>query len=366
MRVLHVFNSLKFSGAEIMYVSAAKNFKNKGCSLFALATDKDLGDYTSHFEKANFKIRHLPITSNGFIKRLKFCCDFIKLINKEKIDVIHIHSSSLRLVASICAFITKKTCVYTFHNVFKSSWYSYHYHILQRWVIKTLLKTKFQTISDSVYENELNLYHNETNLIYNWFNNNKFYPASEHEKIEARKSLGIPIDAKVSIIIGGCSHIKRHEDLIYAHKTILKDFPNSICLHLGEGDSTSEELKLVKELNIEDSFRFYGNQDNVRQYLIASDIYVMTSKFEGISLTTIEAMACNVPAILYDVIGLRDFNKGVKCSTQIQENHDLLAQEIIKHYSSPKQETHLTANALEMVNEKYNMEKNVPKIYLLY
>lgn len=38
MRVLHIFNEIKYSGAEIMYADAAPIFTAKGCTLFALET----------------------------------------------------------------------------------------------------------------------------------------------------------------------------------------------------------------------------------------------------------------------------------------------------------------------------------------
>lgn len=69
------------------------------------------------------------------------------------------------------------------------------------------------------------------------------------------------------------------------------------------------EIELAAGLGVRNNVRFCGNRKEVRMFLVAADIYVMTSKYEGISITTIEAMACGVPAILYDVAGLCDFNK---------------------------------------------------------
>ncbi len=56
MKVLHILNELKFSGAEIMYVDAAPIFQRLGCDLSIVNTSKHLGVYTPFFEKAGYKV----------------------------------------------------------------------------------------------------------------------------------------------------------------------------------------------------------------------------------------------------------------------------------------------------------------------
>ena len=92
----------------------------------------------------------------------------------------------------------------------------------------------------------------------------------------------------------------------------------------------------------------------------------MTSKFEGISLTTIEAMACHIPTILYDVPGLRDFNKDTQCSELIPEDYHILAQTIINLSNNSTKKNELIINADKNVNLNYNMRINAVEIYNLY
>lgn len=365
MKVLHILNELKFSGAEIMYVDAAPIFQRLGCDLSIVNTSKHLGVYTPFFEKAGYKVFFHPYP-NGYLKRWKYYRDTIKLLKIEKYDVVHIHSSTLKWGMSFCAWKAGCKSVYTFHNVFRSHWYSYPWHWWLRWCAKHLFGCIFQTISDSVYENERNYYHNNTTKIYNWYGSTRFYPAQANEKQEVRESLNIPQNSLVIVSVGGCSPIKRHTDIIKALPEIIKVLPNTIYLHLGEGISLNEEKALAKELNVEKNIYFCGNQSNVRKYLIASDIYVMPSKYEGISITTIEAMACKIPTILYDVPGLRDFNKEKECTELIEENYQLLAKTIIKLSKDKNRQLFLTQNAKDFVDTYFYMEINAKKIFDLY
>ena len=92
----------------------------------------------------------------------------------------------------------------------------------------------------------------------------------------------------------------------------------------------------------------------------------MTSINEGLSLTTIEAMACEIPAILYDVNGLRDFNQTGENSILIPEDYSLLAQKVIWLFAHPDIIAKISLSAKELVNEKYSMEKNAIQIFNLY
>ena len=256
--------------------------------------------------------------------------------------------------------------IYTFHSVFRSHWYSYLWHCWLRWSAKHIFGCTFQTISDSVYENEKQYYHNNSIKIYNWYGSSRFFPALVNEKQFFRNKLNIPQNALVLISVGGCSPIKRHTDIIKALPEVLKQYPHAIYLHLGEGVSLEKEIELSNQLGVSEHVRFCGNQKDVRQYLIASDIYVMPSKHEGIPITTIEAMACEIPAILYNVPGLRDFNKEKECSELIAEDHLLLAQIIIKLYKDKARQLFLTKNAKEFVDSHFYMETNATKIFELY
>ena len=365
MKVLHILNELKFSGAEIMYVDAAPIFQKLGCDLSVVNTATHLGEYASYFERAGYKVLHRPYPK-GIIKKWKYYKDTIKFLKQEQYDVIHIHSSKLKWGMSYCAWKANCKSIYTFHNVFKSNWYSYPWHWWLRWSAKHIFKCTFQTISDSVYENEKHYYHNNTFKIYNWYGSNRFYPAIPNEKQSIRKKLNIPLDSLVIISVGGCSPIKRHTDIIKALPEILKEHPNTFYLHLGEGEELQEEKKLAEKLNVSKYILFCGNQQNVRQYLIASDIYIMPSKHEGIPITTIEAMACEIPTILYDVPGLKDFNKDNECSILINENYHSLAKMIIDLYKDKEKQQSLVKNAKALVDNKFDMETNAKEIFKLY
>ena len=367
MKVIHVFNELKFSGAEIMYSDAAPVFQKLGFKLTALSTANVIGEFAPVLERQGYEILHKPYPKlKNVYGRFKYYNSFIKFLKKENFDIVHIHRNNAMWGISLCAWLANKRSIYTFHNVFSCSKLAYLYHYLLRWSAKSIFKCDFQTISDSVYENERDYFHNKTKKIYNWYGSERFYPAGLNEKERIRKELNIHPSTLVLISIGGCSDIKRHSDIIKALPIVIEKQPDCIYLHLGEGISENKEIELTEKLGLLSNVRFARNQINVRKYLIASDIYLMPSKHEGIPITTIETMGCKIPSILYNVPGLRDFNKTGENSLLIPEDYKILAQKILYLYAMPNKGVELADNAKEFVDSNFNMEINARKIALLY
>lgn len=92
----------------------------------------------------------------------------------------------------------------------------------------------------------------------------------------------------------------------------------------------------------------------------------MPSVYEGISITTIEAMACGVPAVLYDVPGLRDFNVGEERSVMIPESHEALAEAVVALYEDGARRALFSARAKAFVDDRFHMEKNAARIAEIY
>lgn len=367
MKVLHVLNELKFSGAEIMYVDAAQKFVENGVEqLFVLGTAQNLGEFSENFINAGYEVIHIPYPKCIFSRWLYYE-KIIKLVKNNRIDVIHTHKSAMRWGMAYCAWRAGIRSVYTTHSILICKWFTKPWHIWLRWSGNKIFGCKYTSISDSVYNHELNYYHNKTYKIYNWYCDNRFYPAtSQEERLQVRNELGIKKDALTIISVGGCNNNKRHSDIFKAFANILKRYPNAVYLHLGQGTSTEEEMILAHKLGVEKQVVFLGNQQDVRHYLIASDIYIMSSKFEGISLTTIEAMACQIPCVLYDVPGLRDFNSLYETSVLIPSDSNLLSESVIKLFEDKNKQDKLTSKAVKYVNDHFLMEKSVKQIIELY
>ncbi|MEP6750121.1 MAG: glycosyltransferase family 4 protein [Bacteroidota bacterium] len=367
MHVLHIFNEINFSGAEIMYANAAPMFQAKGIQMTAVNTGDKLGNFASEFDKADIKIIHRPL-SLGY-KNPVFLFRYFRAvyayIKKENVDVVHVHRSDVFWYYSLSAALAGKKTIMTPHNVFKNRKITWLKAYLERLSARKILKTTFQTIGESVYNNELIYYKNPSVRINNWYDAKRFYPPCINEKKELREKLGIEQDDFVVISTGSCSAVKNHAAIIDA-MALLPPQHSCIYLHLGTGQLETTEIRKAAELNVSDKVKFLGNKVNVRDYLIAADVYIMPSKFEGLSIAAIEAMACKLPSILYNSPGLTDLIKNDNNGFLIDPEPAQIAEKIILFKKNPDIAAEKGNNAFHFVQSSFSIENGVNGITELY
>jgi UDP-glucose:(heptosyl)LPS alpha-1,3-glucosyltransferase len=76
-------------------------------------------------------------------------------------------------------------------------------------------------------------------------------------------------------------------------------------LVVGKGDS-AEYRSLATSLRIGDAVIFAGPQEGVEEFYLASDLFVMLSKFDTFGMVVLEAMAASLPVILSSNVGAKD------------------------------------------------------------
>ncbi|CAN1484240.1 RfaG Glycosyltransferase [Candidatus Nanopelagicaceae bacterium] len=97
--------------------------------------------------------------------------------------------------------------------------------------------------------------------------------------------------------IGRLAAQKDYPTLFSAFQLVLATEPNSVLVVIGEGDLLLELKELSHNLGISGQIIWIGKTHNVASYLSLSDIFVLTSKYEGFGLVLLEAMLLNVPIV---------------------------------------------------------------------
>jgi N-acetylgalactosamine-N,N'-diacetylbacillosaminyl-diphospho-undecaprenol 4-alpha-N-acetylgalactosaminyltransferase len=75
---------------------------------------------------------------------------------------------------------------------------------------------------------------------------------------------------------------------------------------LGEGPLEYEFKKISMDLGIDNTVEFVGNVHNVGKYLKDSDLFILSSRAEGLSNALLEAMSCGIPCISTAIGGNRE------------------------------------------------------------
>lgn len=134
-----------------------------------------------------------------------------------------------------------------------------------------------------------------------------FRPVSVEEKREFRKKQDIGQEKKVFIFTGRITPWKNPLLLLDAFEIYQKrNGGNGYLIFAGDGDSLPAVKNRIKERSLEESVRLTGrlNRQEIRFFLQSSDVFVMPSKGEGVSVATLEAMAVGLPVTAFDVEGM--------------------------------------------------------------
>ena len=126
-----------------------------------------------------------------------------------------------------------------------------------------------------------------------------FQPVADaSEKARLRAELGLS-DGLVVVTSGRLSQRKNHAVAIEA----VRQLPGAELVIVGEGECRP----MLEPLCGEGLCRLVGLQTDVRPWLSAADLFVSTSRAEGMPNAVMEAMACGLPAVLSDIPPHREF-----------------------------------------------------------
>lgn len=365
MKVLQVFNSIEFSGAEIMFRIAADPLKQAGFELHAISTRAARGAFADKLGASGYRIHHLPLQKSiGSLLR------WHRFLKQNRFDVIHIHPErAFLLVAFLAWMVGTRIIVRTVHSSFQFEGNLRKRKSLERKMARKLFGVKMTTIGPSVFANEKTRFQNKTTIVPNWLDETRFYPGAVSRE-EQRKKLGYADDDKVVLTVGSCQPVKRHEEILRAMSKLQN--PKIKYLQVGDGPSFDAEKQLAKELGIEDQVQFIQNLAEPEQAYCAADLFVMTSKYEGLGNAALEAMNCGLVPILYNVLGLRDFllnDQGEICNRAgrlIDPDHQLLAETIKELASADQLRQKMSVEARKWVKSRFSYQESMQALLSIY
>src|SRR5699024_2264618 len=126
----------------------------------------------------------------------------------------------------------------------------------------------------------------DIDVIYNFVNEEEYY---KKDRDFVKQEYGIRADEKVVIHISNFRKVKRIQDVIYAFYYIKKEVTSKLIL-VGDGPVMQDAINLVEELHMEDDVLFLGKQKNISDLLSISDLKLLMSAKESFGLVLLEAM----------------------------------------------------------------------------
>ncbi|NJF25188.1 glycosyltransferase family 4 protein [Thermococcus sp. Bubb.Bath] len=268
-----------------------------------LGTSRFLRDYSYDNVHVYYpRFFHLPI--GFFRKRLgdNFYRAALRIINRKglEFDLIHAHFTWPSGYAG--ALLKEKfgvPLIVTAHG-FDVYDLPFRGEVYLRKVLKALESAdQIITVSRSnflVLTERLGIPAEKISLIPNGFNGRKFRPM---DKIECRRSLGLPLEKKIVLTVGNLVPVKGHEYLLEAVKMVLEREPNTFFVIVGDGPLRKKVEELAKKLGISENVYFAGSRphEEIPLWMNAADLFVLPSLRESFGVVVLEALAVGTPVV---------------------------------------------------------------------
>ncbi len=255
--------------------------------------------YVLPFERSPFKKGNLEA-----YRQLK------ALLDREHYDIIHCHTPMGGVIARLAAGSTRNKgtkVLYTAHG-----FHFYDGAPMLNWLlyypVERLLSHRTDlllTINGEDHRRAKTFHAKRTEMVNGvGIDLSRFTEATPQQKADVRRELGLKEGDTFAFTAGNLDPGKNHKTLLHAMK--LLDDPSFHLVLAGNGPLYSDLQELARELGIQDQLHLLGFRRDVYRLCSAADLFLFSSRREGLSVSMMEAMACGLPIVASRVRGNTD------------------------------------------------------------
>ena len=370
IKVCIIVTKLELGGAQKVAIDLCKKTDKDKFEFFMICgMGGILDDETSGAVKVYF-IKDLIREINP-LKDFKAFIEIYKILKKEKPDIVHTHSSKAGILGRITAFAAGiKTIIHTIHG--------FPFNDTQSFVKKNLyialekLCAAVSTVLIPVSTENI-----KKGLSYKIGKEKKYryirlgidienFKNLNHAPL-LKKELGLEETDKIVTTIGPFKPQKNLPDFIKTANIIFKKDPSFKFIITGDGEGRPELERLIATYGLENRVILLGWRRDISNILNSSDFFAMTSLWEGLPISTIEAMACGLVPVVNDVDGQREIVKdGVNGFLVNPYDAEDTAAKILFLAKNPEIKDKMSRNAKQTIDETFGIDYMIKQHENLY
>jgi glycosyltransferase involved in cell wall biosynthesis len=197
------------------------------------------------------------------------------------------------------------------------------------------------------------------------------YNGVDFERIQEGREMEAPTDLPDGPLVcnvGVATEQKDQDTLLKAMPSVLSEVPDASLVVVGDGPLLPDLKQTARELGITDSVVFTGylpRREEVYSVLDRTDVFVVSSEYEGFCVALVEAMACETAVVASDIGVLREV-AGDTCEFAPPGNPDEFAARIISLLQNRDCINRLAEMARARANGKFRIELTAQGYYDVY
>lgn len=289
----------------------------------------------------------------------------VRLIKHGQYQIVHAHLPWAGIVGRLACSLAGVPLVYTEHNNFDT------YHWLTRWLSQVTYHRQQAVITVS-HEAERVLRRfvsgrTPITTIENGINTDKFSQAPDPDLRACRRDKGIPEDAFVVSTVAVFRPQKRLGRWLDIAEKIAARIPNVHFVLIGDGVDKPTIDAAARNLLSRHRLSMPGLIEHPKEWLACTDVFLMSSDFEGMPLALLEAMSMGCVPVVTPVGGItrvvRDKQNGLVYAPQETEE---AAARIVALLQNEAQRQQLSEAARHTIIEHFSINRMVRDIESVY
>lgn len=292
MSILQLISSAGLYGAENMLISLAKSLNARGCHNVVGVfhnSHRPNGEVGNLAQLQGLPVEMIPCRGRadwGAVRAVRNC------IRAHGVDLVHTHGYKADLYGYAAARSLRTPLVATCHNWTRQTISLRLHAFLDHLVLRHF--HQIVAVSDHVATSlrHLGAPHDRITRIDNGIDFSAFEAAPPTLAVEIRKGERMVVGA-----VGRLVPQKGFQYFLRAAREILKDFPDTLFVLVGDGPGRKMLEGLAREMRLERNLIIAGQRRDMPGVIASIDIFVLPSLNEGIPMSILEALAAKKPVV---------------------------------------------------------------------
>ncbi|SHG57493.1 Glycosyltransferase involved in cell wall bisynthesis [Chryseolinea serpens] len=363
IKILHIIKSLGRGGAEMLLPETLKLHDKTQFEFHYIYFLPWKDQMVESIRQQGAKVTCFKANNN--LQLMTKARQVARYVKENKIQVIHAHLPWAGILARRVAKMCSIPVLYTEHNKQERyHWGTRTMNLLTMNALNTVIAVSAD-VAESIQKHKPNL-KIPVRTILNGVNTSHFR-RDQVSSTEIRDALNIPAKAPVIGTIAVFRFQKRLDVWMEMAAEILRKFPETHFIVVGDGPLKNELMAKRDSLGLATRLHMPGLKTEVRPYLAAFDLYMMSSVFEGLPIALLEAMAMECPIVTTDAGGIREVIRheedGLLCGVENPQELVTLATGLL---SDDRVRLGYGTRARQRVLDHFSMEKMVAQLEALY
>lgn len=358
MKILYCITSSSWGGAQLHVLELCADQLARGNEVtFIVGNKGPLLDKVKQLKGVKVILLPSLVREISPTNDIKAIVELRKIIKSESPDIVHLHSSKAGVIGRLSSIGLRKKIkvIFTVHGwAFTDGVSSRLKKSLYRIIEKSVRHFTDLFICVSYYDEKIG----KRDKVLDSTSNVKVIHNGSTTPSEQSINYSVHMPLRL-VMIARFSPQKDQETLINAVTKLPKD--SYKLTFVGDGETLQTNKKLVSKYGLNHNIKFAGFKDDISDELINNDVYILSTHYEGLPISIIEAMSYGLPILATNVGGNSEMLEN-NINGFLFTSKDELAEKLNYLINNPETVKKMGQESYRIFSDEYSLSQCLTKI----